>query len=275
LGYALGGQVAKIDPARQSWRWAFYLVVVPGLLLGLWSVLMRDPGRGAADRLAAPPRRARWKDYSILLRTRSYLFNTLGMTAMTFALGAFGYWMPAYLIDNHIAAPFGIEVRTFFGAVLALAGLLATPVGGMAGDALRRRFPGSYFLVAGVGLCVSVACAWGFLVVPFPAAWVFVFFTVFFLFLGIGPSNAIIANVTHPSIRAAGFAVNIFVIHILGDAISPLVVGYVADRFDGRLEPGFMLVSCFMLLGGILWLCGVPHLERDTAAAPLRLDGAS
>ncbi len=292
LGYALGGQIARINPAAESWRWAFFVVVVPGLLLALWSVLMREPratmsptplaeepiksplplgeertmsplplGEGSGVRACTdhpadasphpnplpkgegtnesnPSRRLCFSitpprgtspvmlkhnlpvtlkhNLRPLFRTPSYVLNTAGMTAMTFALGAFGFWMPGYLKDNDIAAPGGIEVRTFFGAVLALAGLLATPTGGMIADALRRRIAGSYFLVAGVGLCLSVPCAWAFLVVPFPAAWGFVFLAVFFLFLGMGPSNAIIANVTAPSMRAAGFAINIFVIHVAG-----------------------------------------------------------
>jgi ABC-type dipeptide/oligopeptide/nickel transport system permease component len=67
-----------------------------------------------------------------------------------------------------------------------------------------------------------------FLVVPFPAAWIFVFLAECFIFFNTGPSNTILANVTHPAIRAAGFALNIFVIHILGDAISPFLIGVIA-----------------------------------------------
>ena len=60
-----------------------------------------------------------------------------------------------------------------------------------------------------------------FLTLPFPVAWVFGFFAVFCLFFGTGPTNAILANVAHPSLRTTGFALNIFIIHALGDAISP------------------------------------------------------
>jgi len=269
LGYTLGGQVAAVDPANESWRWAFYLVVVPGLLLGLWSFLKRDPQRGAADDLAVPPGRARLKDYLILLRTPSYVLNSLGMTAMTFAMGAFAFWMPAYLKEHGAAPVLGLAPAAFFGVVTATAGLVATLAGGAAGDALRGRFPGSYFLVSGAGLLVAVPCALAFLFAPFPQAWIFVFLTVFFLFFNTGPSNTILANVTHPSMRATGFALNILVIHALGDAISPPIVGLIADNWN--LKVGFGAVSAFMLLGGVVWLWGARYLERDTAAAPHRL----
>ena len=173
--------------------------------------------------------------------------------------------MPAYLKEHEVPALLGFGPVPLFGAITALAGLTATITGGLAGDALRERIPGSYFLVSGVGLCLGVPCALMFLVVPFPAAWVFVFLAEFFIFFNTGPSNTILANVTHPAIRAAGFALNIFVIHILGDAISPFLIGVIADR--SSLAVGFVVVSLFMFLGGILWLFGMRHLEHDTAAA--------
>ena len=49
LGYALGGFVAKLDPAHESWRWAFFVVVIPGLILGILSLMMRESPTGAAD----------------------------------------------------------------------------------------------------------------------------------------------------------------------------------------------------------------------------------
>ena len=55
LGYVLGGYMAALNPAAQSWRWAFYLVVVPGLLLALWALWMGEPRRGAAECLAPQP----------------------------------------------------------------------------------------------------------------------------------------------------------------------------------------------------------------------------
>lgn len=273
LGYALGGQMATIDRAAESWRWAFYAVVLPGLLLALWSLRMRDPPRGATD-LAAPPRRARPRDLLVLLRTPSYVLDSLGMTAMTFAIGAVGFWMPRYLASQQVAPVFGaIAPPTFLGLLTAVAGLVATLAGGMVGDWLRPRLPGSYFLVSGAGLLISVPCVWLFLVVPFPLAWLFVFLAEFFLFFNTGPTNTILANVTHPSMRATAFALNILVIHTLGDAISPPVVGAIADRTS--LAHGFVVVSMFLLIGGLVWLWGARYLQRDTEAAPHRLDAVA
>jgi hypothetical protein len=80
---------------------------------------------------------------------------------------------------------------------------------------------------------------------------------VFFLFFNTGPSNTILANVTRPSIRATAFAVNILVIHALGDVISPPIIGLLSDKWN--MNVGFFVVSLTFLLGGVLF-------ARDTAA---------
>jgi MFS family permease len=95
LGYVLGG--AMSDTAL-GWRWAFYLVVPPGVLLGLLCLMMPEPKRGAAD--AGEHRLPTLRDTKILFRIPSYVLNTLGMTAMTFSLGAIAAWMPTYLYER-------------------------------------------------------------------------------------------------------------------------------------------------------------------------------
>jgi MFS family permease len=292
LGYALGGYFAGLDKAGESWRWAFYVVLPPGLLLALASLLLREPARGAAEGVAAPRRRIAPRDLLLLARTPSYVLATLGMAAMTFAIGAFAFWMPRYLKSLDVP-PFSmmvpvihlgddmiprlsmglvmIEPRMFFGIVVAVAGLSGTMAGGLCGDWLRRRWAGSYFLVSGVGMLISVPSALLFVCTSFPAAWAFIFVTVFFLFFNTGPTNTILANVVHPSIRATAFAVNILIIHSLGDALSPTVVGAIADRAKS-LKPGFLLVAAFMALGGLLWLWGARYLKQDTELAASRLE---
>lgn len=272
LGYVVGGWFAKLDPAGGSWRWAFYAVLPPGLLLGLWAILMREPPRGAADPLAAPPRRATLKDYATLLRIPSYVLDTVGMTAMTFAIGAISYWMPGYLTDQKVGPFLGFEAREFLGVITVITGLTATLAGGLLGDALRGRFPGSYFLVSGAGLCLAVPCTILVVARPFPEAWLWVFLATFFLFFNTGPANTILANVTHPSIRATAFAMNILVIHLFGDAVSPTIVGWIAGFYEGRLGPAFVALSGVMLAGGVVWLWGARYLKHDTEAAPHQLD---
>ena len=105
---------------------------------------------------------------------------------------------------------------------------------------------------------------------PFPWLWVLIFLACFCLFFNTGPSNTILANVTHPSMRAAAFALNIFVIHALGDVISPVIIGLLNDYFHD-MNKSFLVVGLTFLAAGVLWLVGARFLEADTNRAPTRL----
>jgi MFS family permease len=255
LGYVLGGIINH----QLGWRWAFYLVSIPGIVLGLLCFFQKDPRARTGAR--EERKRAGLKDYLALLRNRSFVFNCLAQTAMTFALGGLAFWMSAYLIFRNQSPALAVPV---FGGITVIAGLTSTLLGGFVADRLQKRFSGSYFLVSGVGMLLAFPLLVAMLYTPFPWAWGFLFGAVFFVFLNTGPSNAALANVAGPKVRATAFAFNILVIHALGDAISPPLLGAVAGRSD--MNVAFLIVSLAMLVSGIIWLFGMKYLAADTAA---------
>jgi len=263
LGYAAGG---VLSDAFDSWRAPFYILTVPGLVLGAACLLIPGlPGaRPAGDgRTTAQDVLRQAKD---LIHNRSYVLNTLGMTAMTFALGGLAFWMPDY-VANYRRATSLATASTIFGGITVVAGLLATLAGGIIGDRLTRRFAGAYFLVSGIGMIIGLPMFLLVLWTPFPAAWVLMFLAEFCLFFNTGPTNTILANVTRPTVRSTAFAINIFVIHMLGDVISPPLIGKVTDRYGGDMNAGFLCVSAAILLSGLFWLAGTPFLKADTQRA--------
>jgi MFS family permease len=260
VGSALGYGFAGFVNSRWDWRWAFYLVAPPGLILAGLCALMREPRRGASG---AKRPRSRREDILTLFGTRSYVLNTLACAAMTFAIGGLAFWTPGYIYEYR-GQPNLAQVNMIFGALTVGAGILGTLSGGWAGDKLRPRFSGSYFLVSGVGMIIGFPFIIAMLFIPFPWAWISLFIAMFFLFFNTGPANTALANVTHPSIRATGFALNIFIIHALGDAISPPLIGAIAGRTNMNIA--FLVVSGAMLVSGIIWLFGMKYLAADTAA---------
>jgi MFS transporter, Spinster family, sphingosine-1-phosphate transporter len=256
LGYVIGGSIG----AHLGWRWAFYLVAPPGLLLGLLCFWQRDP-RVAADHLVQKAPRRRIRDYLNLFRTRSYLINCVAMTSMTFVTGGLGFWVPAYLRYRNQSPDFGM---TIFGLITVVAGLVSTLLGGVVADRLRSRFPGSYFWVSGIGMLIACPFFVATLYTPFPAAWVPMFFAIFFLFVNTGPSNTALANVSLPAVRATAFAVNILVIHALGDVQAFWLLGYIGGHTN--MHVAFLFVSGVIFLSGLAWLVGVKYLPADTAA---------
>jgi MFS transporter, Spinster family, sphingosine-1-phosphate transporter len=260
LGYVIGGVVG----AHLGWRWAFYLVTLPGLLLGLLCFWQRDP-RVSEHHLAQESARRGIGDYLRLFRTRSYLINCVAQTLMTFVTGGLGFWVAAYLRYRNQSPDVGM---TIFGLITVVAGLVSTLLGGIIADRLRSRFAASYFWVSGIGMLIACPLFIATLYIPFPAAWITMFLAIFFLFLNTGPSNTALANVSLPAVRATAFAANIFVVHAFGDVQAFWLLGYIGGHVN--MHVAFLFVSAIIFASGITWLFGVKYLPVDTAAVESR-----
>jgi predicted MFS family arabinose efflux permease len=259
LGYLLGGAFGRAF----GWRAAFFLVGVPGLLLA-WRVgRMADLPRGGAAAVGGPPAARRPPPaaaYRRLLRTPSYLLNCLAMTAMTFAVGGLAAWVPTYL--TRVRGMALDQANLVFGLLTLVSGVGGTLLGGWLGDRLLPRLPTAYFLVSGVGLLLSAPAAAAVILLPdLPWALAAIFLAEVCIFLNTGPLNAIIANVSRPEVRATAYAANIFIIHALGDAVSPAIIGVVSDRVG--LAAAFWIAPGALAAAAGFCFWGMRHLAQD------------
>src|SRR5947209_17555305 len=173
----------------------------------------------------------------VLVRRPSYGLNVAAQTAMAFALGGLAYWMPAYFQFRHLPT----SATAIFGGITAVAGLTSTLAGGFLADRLRPRIQGSDLLVPGFGMLIGFPLLAAMLYAPFPYAWILLFGALFFIFFNTGPANAAITNVSLPSVRAIAFGLGIFVLHALGDAIAPPLLGFVAGH--ANMNVAFLAIS--------------------------------
>ena len=221
-----------------------------------------------------------WIVSDVVARVVTTLLRRIGFETAAERVGATHFIAMTGARSGSASAAFGEIVKWFIRLlfvemaaqalrITVVSGLVATLAGGMLGDWFRKRNSGSYFIVSGVAMLLAFPLLLAVLHAPFPLAWVLIFLTIFCLFFNTGPTNTILANVTHPSIRATGFAMNIFVIHLLGDAASPWLIGEIADRTSMNLA--FTLVSFTILIGGIIWLWAAKYLGEDTERAPDQL----
>jgi MFS family permease len=267
VGSALGFQLGGFLGTRYSWRTAFLVVGLPGLLIGALAYLMREPRRGSAEGVESEAldrylsRKPRVRDYLSLFRNRSYLLNTAGMTAYTYAIGGLSFWMPTFLNQER---QIPLQRATFrFGLVTVVTGIVGTLGGGALADRLARRVRGAYFLVCGAGMLAAFPAFYLAIASDRPTVyWTALVLAELALFLNTGPGNTIIANVTPPRLRTGAFAINILVIHALGDVISPVVMGAIADR--ANLGTAFLSTSALVVLSGLFWIAGTPFLAADS-----------
>lgn len=229
-GYLLGGHLS----AHHGWRYPFYIAAAPGFLLAIAALFLKEPERGQFDTLKVTPERGTILG---LARNPAFLTSTLGMAAMTFSLGGIQVWMPKFLYSDR---GYTLEAANFaFGIIIVVDGILAALAGGWLGDYLLPRMKSSYYFVSalsmllGVPVMIVALFARGRIMIPSIAI------AAFFLLLNTSPLNAAVINSVDAHIRATALAVNIFIIHILGDVPSPTMMGWVADQRS--LQAAFVL----------------------------------
>ena len=127
---------------------------------------------------------------------------------------------------------------------------------------MLSRVPAAYFLVSGVGLTLSVPCGIAVILLE-NRTWALaaIFLAEVLIFLNTGPLNAIIANVSRAEVRATAYAANIFIIHALGDAISPALVGLLSDRVG--LAAAFWIAPAALALAALFCFCGMRSYAAD------------
>jgi predicted MFS family arabinose efflux permease len=161
------------------------------------------------------------------------------------------------------ASPKHGSIATTFGGIIVVGGFLATLLATWLGEKVKWR--GAYFWVIGLGALFALPSFIAFLYLPLPWGWLAAFLAIVGMFMHVGPGNTILANVVTSEMRATAFAINILVIHALGDVISPPLIGLVADK--SNLHTAFLATSAMILVSGLLWCYGSRYLDEDTAKA--------
>ena len=267
LGYIVGGVVGE----AHGWRAAFFVAGAPGAALAFLLLFLAEPTRGAQDSAhgTAPPP-GLGPSLRLLVSRRSYVVNTAAQIIYTFSMGGLATWMPTYFVRER-DIPLSSAASTF-GLLLVVAGFAGTLLGGRVSAAVARRYPGADFIVSGWSLVASIPFTFLAVLAPQPALfWPAMFVTLFLVFVNIGPLNAAMANVLPAELRARGFAVTTLLMHLLGDAASPWLIGAASDQIG--LRTPVLVTGCLLAAAGLILLAGRSTLEGDlnvASATPAR-----
>jgi MFS transporter, Spinster family, sphingosine-1-phosphate transporter len=256
-GYFVGGYVAH----HFGWRAPFLVAGIPGFLLALALWMLPEPPRGQHEEHSPVDV---WTLLRGLARNEAFITVCLGMAMYTFAVGGMQVWIPTFLVRLR-----GLDLKTAnvaFAAITIINGIGATLLGGWIGDRLLKRFAGAYYTFSGWAMLIAVpfmvAAIYTTGKLMFPA----IFAAVFFILIGTGPTNAALVNSVSAGIRSTALAVNVFVIHLLGDAFSPTLIGKLSDK-TGSLQKAFWVAFVAAAISGIVLLYGARFAPKLKAVA--------
>ena len=225
-------------------------------LLALSLLFLTEPARGQFEDEEDKAQKAipLLKTYGELARNSNYVFTVLGYCAYTFVVGGVAVWIPHYMERYlHIEPAQG---NMLFGAITVAGGFLGTMVGGAWADRWAQRSTDGYLKLSAFSMFAALPV---YLILlqarSVPVFSVLVFLLEFLLFLSTSPINAQIVNCVPVLMRASASAVSIFMIHLLGDAVSPPLIGYASDRFDLHWAMYLFVVGIFG--AGVFWFAKV------------------
>lgn len=254
MGYILGGSLGH----SLGWRAPFYVAAIPGFVLAFVFLLLPEPARGASDHLRVTPDRA---TLSGLVHNRAFWTATLGMAMMTFALGGISVFLPKFLSQYR-----GLSLdraNLLLGISIGTNGIVATLFGGWLGDRLLRRTDAAYYLVSAAGMALGIPAMAVAIYASGAPMLPGIVIAEFLLLMNTGPLNAAIVNSVDARIRSSAIGMNLIVIHLLGDAFSPPLMGYISDR--SSLPTAFLAAIVATAVSAAVLFYGMRYAPRMSA----------
>jgi len=254
LGYTAGGYIGE----HHGWRESFIASAIPGAIIAIliW-IFMREPKRG--EREAKKP--ADKNTIVGLLTNKAYLGSVLGYAFVTFSLGGMSWWIASFLqrVDGYSAAQAG----SIMGPILAVGGLAGTITGGVIAQKWSKKTERAMYYVPALSAALAVAPALLCFLGPKSTTIPALACAIFLIFLGTGPVNAATLNAVGPNVRAAAMAGQLLIIHLLGDLISPPLIGVISDHSNLRIALSTTLIA--LLLAAVIFFIGSRYAPKLTS----------
>ena len=280
LGVLLGGLIAS----HWGWKAAFGVVGIPGLLLALLYLKVRDyrtveltpeldqvtQSTGSTARFVA----------RALLRSPTLFWVCLGGAAQLIVVSAVWAWLPSFLNRYHGVAADQAGAKA---AIVVLCGAVGSVVWGWlvdrTGKARKRNklFTMAALCLAGVAVLASTFGATApEATLSLQAQFALIAVGGFLMTCTVGPVSAVVIDVVHPGVRATGASVLSLFQNLFGLAAGPFLAGVLSDSFglatamtviplSGALAATFFLLAARSYEGD-LQRVGTVRIEAESAA---------
>jgi predicted MFS family arabinose efflux permease len=232
IGIFLSNMLSGIIAQNYGWRKTFLVAGIPGLLLAILALRIKEPQRGAAEPIKVVTPENSGSPYWRVLRIPTMWWIILSGALHNFNAYAVNSFMPLYLGRYH-----GLDVRqaNFIAAIVlgavGVAGLLG---GGLLADWVRRRSANGRMLLGALSMLISTPCVYGALGRPkgellafmllMGAGWML----IYVYYVTVYPA---VQDVVEPSLRGTAMALYFCAMYLLGGAFGTYILGFLSDHF--------------------------------------------
>ena len=271
-GYALGGFLG----VALGWRPVFWIAALPGLALAAIVWFLPEPVRGQSDyqdlgrgtgrelKPISKPRVAPLAAIRQLLSVPTLVVTYAVAVLITLALSGIIYWLPSFAVRIH---GMGVdEAGLIIGALTVVAGGIGVLAGGFAADWMLKRTQAARLLLMSASVALGVPLALGAIFCTTTTLFFTLATLAVFLFTFYFPCLApLLHQVTRPSLRATAMGLYLLIVHLLGNAIAPALIGWASDR-SGDLRWGLAAALLPALAGALIGFWGLRFVGKDTQA---------
>jgi MFS family permease len=269
LGYMIGMFLGLMLSGVLGWRGVFYLTGSLGIVLAvaIWFSVKEAPRGKAEPEMAGLEQvgnyRFSWSVARGLFKKRTMLLIFTQGFFGVFPWNAITFWFFAYLQRERHFSDTTVLITMVLAVLVLAAGY---PVGGALGDYMFKRTRRGRLIVSGIGVALGTLLFWITLNIPLQDTVTFtVMMCVTALFIPFAAANvtSTIFDITLPEVRSTAYAVESFV-ESIGAALSPLVVGMIADRFSLKLAFLGICTSAWLLCA-VFFAFAAYYVPRDIA----------
>ena len=235
LAFFLGGWLGQ----NHGWRWAFYFLGFPGLLLAVVVFLLREQRRGRTEVATV---HYTSKDWKILFQSVPLRYLYLGYALFGLASNNLGIWVPSFFVRAHGMSL--VLIGTVAGILSVVVGVPVTIFGGYASDRFRRFGKGGRMLFSMCAALASVPLWLGLLFSDNAALLLILNFILFGLALSwLGPAAADVHDIAGPHLRGLGIGIYFSTVNIMAYGLGSPVIGKLNDLLGASANPGMMRYS--------------------------------
>ena len=235
LAFFLGGWIGQ----THGWRWAFYLLGFPGLILAMLVFALREEPRGRTESQAALTSGSDWK---LLFRSKPLLFLYAGYALFALSSNNLGIWGAAFFVRVHHLSL--AVVGTAAGILSIVIGIPAMIFSGYHSDRFSRRFAGGRMAFTALAAAISVPL-WLAVLFLNNLTVVVIFNVVLYglALMWVGPATADVHDIAGPHLR--GLAIGIFfsIVNIVAYGLGGPLIGRLSDILGVAKNPDQMRLS--------------------------------
>lgn len=263
LAFFLGGQIGAAP--GWGWRWAFYMLGFPGLVMCLFVLSLKEAKRGQTEARSSDTYGA--DDWKILFRSKALRYHYAGYALFGLASNQLSIWGPTFFNRVH---GFGLQLIGNWAGVLSVAaGVPGTILGGVLADRLRGRGRGGRMLFSAVAALVSIPL---WLALLFSGnVWVLLpanFALLAVALMWLGPAAADVHDIAGPHLRGLGVGVYFFTVNVAAYGVGAPLIGRANDVLGATANPSMMRYALLLcpaaaLLAALLLWRGSRKLESQ------------